>query len=318
MANSNILLGIGIGFLVVLWFLSYLGSGSYLREGFAAKTAGEATKATADIPGVQTAISRWGGQAEAPPKMGEIDLSGDLVDSVERPFVDKPIDSVDDYEYNLVFKNESDKALTMAQRNMLMAQYPMDWSGRPPSSAQFQAGLRESFQNATPTVPDDAKPYQNITGSAMQPPDTGAIEAEERKILMTYKPTFPPDPTAYDPADVDDLVKKIYKAKGLEPELKRRGDSNVYDIVSTRKIGEKVQFEDEVAAPASPAGTTQPVAVAGEGVARGPSMVADALAPDRFFEEGVKSTRTNKWDYTAWTPGLERMFSPTNPKSNWY
>jgi hypothetical protein len=318
MANSKLILGVGIGFLLILWALSYLGSGSYLREGFAT-TSGQATKAATDIPGVQTSITRWGAQADAPPK-ADIDLSGDLVDAVEKPFASTPIDSVDDYEYNLVFKNESDKALTKAQRDMLMAQYPMDWSGRPPSSAQFQAGLRESFQNASPTVPDDAKPYQSITGSAMQPPDTGAIEAEERKILMTYKPTFPPDPTAYDPEDVNDLVKKIYNAKGLEPEIKQRGDSNVYDIVSTRKVGEKVLFEDEVAgtAPVSAAGTTQPVAVAGEGVARGPSMVSDALAPDRFFEEGVRSTRTNKWDYSAWTPGLERMFSPTNPKSNWY
>ncbi len=306
MANPTVFLGIGIGFLVLLWVLSYFGSGSYLREGF-----------KKDVNSPQTPLSRWG--AEAPEKPAEPDITGDLAESIEKPYQETPINSVDDYEYNLVFKNESDKALTKAQRNMLMEQYPLDWSGRPPSSAQFQAGLRESFENATPNVPDDAKPYRSITGSAMMPPDTGATEAEERKILMTYKPTFPPDPTSYDPEDVYDVVKKVYAAKGLEPEVKRRGDSNVYDIVNTRKIGEKVPFEDEIpGAPVSAPGTAQPVAVAGEGVARGPSMVADALAPDRFFEEGVRSTRTNKWDYTAWTPGLERMFAPSDSKSNWY
>lgn len=306
MAMKEIGLGIAILLLVVLWGMSYFGSGSYLRENFQGAAA-----PTTDVSG-QTALSRWGAETRiAPP-------TPDVVDSAEPtevPYAEKPINSIDDYEYNLVFQNESDKALTKAQRDKLMAQYPMDWSGYPPSSAQFQAGLRESFENATPMVPDDAKPYKSITGSAMMPPDTGAVETEERKILMTYKPTFPPDPTGYDPADVNDLVKKIYAAKGLEPEIKRRGDSNVYDIVSTRKIGEKVVFEDEVAAaPAS----TGAVAVAGEGVTQAPSMVADALAPDRFFEEGVKSSRTNKWDYTAWTPGLERMFAPDAPRSNWY
>lgn len=309
MAMKEIGLGIIILLLIVLWGFSYLGSGSYLRENFQV-----AKPASAPEVSGQTAFSRWGAETRiAPPTPDVTDAEGE---AVEVPYAEKPINSIDDYEYNLVFQNESDKALTKAQRNKLMAQYPMDWSGYPPSSAQFQAGLRESFENASPTVPDDAKPYKSITGSAMMPPDTGAVEAEERKILMTYKPTFPPDPTSYDPDDVYDVVKKIYKAKGLEPEIKRRGDSNVYDIVNTRKIGEKVLFEDEVA-PAAPA-STGAVAVAGEGVAQGPSMVADALAPDRFFEEGVKSSRTNKWDYTAWTPGLERMFAPTESKSNWY
>jgi hypothetical protein len=307
MAATEIALGVAIFLLFVLWGLSYFGSGSYLRENFQGATA-----PTPDVSG-QTSLSRWGAEMRVEPPTPDVTAA----EETEVPYAEKPINSVDDYEYNLVFQNESDKALTKAQRDKLMAQYPMDWSGYPPSSAQFQAGLRESFQNATPMVPDDAKPYKSITGSAMQPPDTGATEAEERKILMTYKPTFPPDPTGYDPDDVYDVVKKIYAAKGLEPEIKRRGDTNIYDIVNTRKVGEKVLFEDEIAAPAAPA-STGAVAVAGEGVTQGPSMVADALAPDRFFEEGVKSSRTNKWDYTSWTPGLERMFAPTESKSNWY
>ncbi len=308
MAIKEIGLGIGILLLVVLWSMSYFGSGSYLRENFQGGAAAANAKP-------QTAVSRW--QSEE--KRVEPPASPDVTETeTEVPYAQKPIDSVDDYEYNLVFQNESDKALTKAQRDKLMAQYPMDWSGYPPSSSQFQAGLRESFQNATPMVPDDAKPYKSITGSAMQPPDVGAQEAEERKILMTYKPTFPPDPTSYDPEDVYDVVKKIYAAKGLEPEVKRRGDTNVYDIVGTRKIGEKVLFEDEVAAGAPAPTGTGAVEVAGEGITKAPSMVSDALAPDRFFEEGTKSTRTNKWDYTAWTPGLERMFAPSDAKRNWY
>lgn len=57
----------------------------------------------------------------------------------------------------MVFQNEGDRELSTALRNKLMSQYPMDWSTQPPSSAQFQAGLRESFENATPTVPEEPK-----------------------------------------------------------------------------------------------------------------------------------------------------------------
>lgn len=176
-------------------------------------------------------------------------------------------------------------------------------------------------------VPDDAKPYQAVSGDSMLPPDTGALEAEERKILMTYKPEFPPDPTAYDPADVEDLVKKIYAKRGLVPQLKKREGSNVYDIVGTTKIGEKVVFEDENAsgAPAS----QKAVAEAGEGVTQGPLAASEirggngnvagmSVARDRFFEESAGNVAGNKWDYTAWTPGLERAFAPSSPKRDWY
>jgi len=29
-------------------------------------------------------------------------------------------------------------------------------------------------------------------------------------------------------------------------------------------------------------------------------------------------TRSEKWDYTSWTPGLERSFAPTEPQTKWY
>jgi hypothetical protein len=89
-----------------------------------------------------------------------------------------------------------------------MSQRPMDWAGLPPSSSAFQAGLQESFQNAQPTVPDDAKPHKNISGDLMQPPDLSEIEMKEKKILQTYRPKFPPTPTSYDPRDANELIKE--------------------------------------------------------------------------------------------------------------
>jgi hypothetical protein len=303
--NKQILIGIAVGFLFLLWLMSYIGSGAYLRS--------EPFQAAVPAP---NSFQRWG--ASVAPETPPVETVLEADKEVELPYEERPINSVDDYEYSAIFTNESDRPLTKAQRDKLMSQYPMDWSGYPPSSAQFQAGLRESFENATGTVPDDAKPYRDVNGAAMIPPDTGAQEMEERKLLMTYKPTFPPDPTAYDPADVNDLVTKVYAAKGLVPEIKQRGTSNVYDIVSTRRVGEKVLFEDELAGATGAPASESAVAAAGEGVTKAPVAAADSAAnPDRFFE-GNGGANKNKWDYTAWTPGLERMFAPNNEKSNWY
>ena len=61
-------------------------------------------------------------------------------------------------------RTESDRELSKELKNKLMSQRPMEWAGLPPSSAQFQAGMRESFENATRTVPDNAQPYAAVSG----------------------------------------------------------------------------------------------------------------------------------------------------------
>ena len=189
----------------------------------------------------------------------------------------------------------------------------MDWSGYPPSSSQFQAGLRESFQNATPTVPDDAKPYDTVSGSNMQPPDMTAAQQEEKKILQTYKPKFPPTGTTYNPKDAEGLIKKLYDAKGVIPTVKHKEGTNVYEIVGTRRKDEKVVYEDEEAPVTEGANPS-----AGESTIAVPKAVDDqTFEPPSGGGVPVK-TNKNKWDYTAWTPGLERMFAPTNPQQNWY
>jgi hypothetical protein len=193
-----------------------------------------------------------------------------------------------------------------------MSQYPMHWTGYPPSSSQFQAGLRESFENAKPDVPDDAKPYQNVSGSTMSPPDTSAVEKDERKILQTYKPQFPPSATTYDPRDAHKLIKELYDAKGLIPQVKHKEGSNVYEIIGTRKKDAKILYEDEEA-PASNA----PTADAGEGTIQAPYAVNDTYSASKDEFYNMSSGKKNPWDYTSWTPGLQRMFAPTDPKVEW-
>lgn len=236
------------------------------------------------------------------------------------PYSTDPIKSVDDYEYTAVFQGEGDKALTKEKRDVLMSAYPMDWSTQPPSSELFQQGLaafKEQFENPAPQAKiNKDSPFREVDGSNMTPPDSSSEEAKEREILATYVPKKPGDLTTYDAADAQELITRIYSAKGLIADTKKTGD-NVFTVVGTRKVNEPVVYEpeDEKLAPTS----SGAVAAAGENTIDVPATVEQIQAVDPFFETTVRDkSRGDKWDYTSWTPGLERMFAPTQPKEKWY
>jgi hypothetical protein len=235
--------------------------------------------------------------------------------NLDAPYVKKAILDVDDYEYNMIFQNEGDREITKALQNKLQSQYPMDWSTQPPSSVHFQAGkkrLEESFANAPAPGKKGENPYKEISGDSMTPPDTSIQEMEERKILQTYKPKNVGDLSTYNLEDAQELIHKIYDAKGLIPEVSHR-DGNVYEIIGTRRKDEKIVYEDEEA-PAQQA----PVRAAGEATITVPPVAADVSAGlDPFFTPSA-STKLDRWDYTKFTPGLERMFAPTYPTVEWF
>lgn len=236
------------------------------------------------------------------------------------PYSTDPIKSVDDYEYTAVFQGEGDKALTKEKRDVLMSAYPMDWSTQPPSSELFQQGLaafKEQFENPAPQAKiNKGSPFREVDGSNMTPPDSSAEEAKEREILATYVPKKPGELTTYDAADAQELITRIYSAKGLVADTKKTGD-NVFTVVGTRKVNEPVVYEpeEEKLAPTS----SGAVAAVGENTIDVPTSVEQIQSVDPFFETTARDkSRDNKWDYTSWTPGLERMFAPTQPKEKWY
>lgn len=289
--------------LVVLggYLVFYIVSYGRMKESFQQLSSSTATFVPADRP-----LSR-GDTSVTVGETKEVPLT-----AVEVPYTQTPINDLGDYdELNTVYQNESDTPLSKALRDKLMSQYPMDWSGYPPSSSQFQAGLRESFENAKPTVPDDPKPFENISGDLMQPPDMSEMERKEKAILQTYKPKFPPNPTTYDSRDANEIIKQIYDLKGVIPDVRHKDGTNVYEIVGVRKKDEKVLFEDEAEV------TPGPNTSAMESTTRGPQAARDV-----FFDSGSSAVQTkdrsNKWNYTSWTPGLERMFAPTEPQQQWY
>lgn len=257
-------------------------------------------------------------------KPENVAAAGDLIEKrPEAPYIQTPINSVDDYEYNLIFQNEGDKEITRAEMNRLQSQYPLDWSSRPPNSAQFQQGVQElrtqqataiaaeGFQD-TATAATTLSPYKEMEAAALAPPDTSAAEMSERKILQTYKPNNITSLTSYDLDDAKTLISKIYDAKGLIPSIIQK-EPNVYEVIGTRRKDEKIIYEDEE----SPA-STGAVQTAGEATITVPPTAMDvAVGLDPFYSPNP-SSRTNRWDYTKWTPGLERTFAPTFATEKWY
>jgi hypothetical protein len=279
-----------IALIVVGYIFLYTSNKLYLREGF-----GEPINT---------------GELRKPCKKSNVILEQNL----DAPWVKRDILSVDDYEYNLIFQNEGDREMTKALQNKLQSQYPMDWSVQPPSSSQFQAGLKrlhESFQSPPAQTPG-VDPYKEITEEALTPEDTSKVAMEERKILQLYKPASTDSLKTYSLDDAQELIKKIYDAKGLIPEVIKK-DNNVFEIVGTRRKDEKIVYED----PEAPA-QRAPTASAGEATITVPAVATDVAAGlDPFFTPSP-STHIDKWDYNKFTPGLERMFAPTYPTVEWY
>jgi len=238
-----------------------------------------------------------------------------LEDNILKPYAQTPIQNVDDYEYSMIFKNEGDRAMTKKTRDFLMSQYPKDWSVQPPSSDLFQQGLQaynEGFEDA-PRPP--TKRYDSINGTTMTPPDKEAQERREQEILNTYVPKDPQSLTTYSADDAHVLIEKIYTAKGLKPTYKQTGD-NQFQIISTTPLDKVITYEDDPAAPLEAPTSQGPVAAAGE-----ETIVVPEIHPtgglDPFYTPG-EQTRDGRWNYTQFTPGLERMFAPTEPMSKWY
>ena len=113
-----------------------------------------------------------------------------------------------------------------------------------------------------------------------------------------------------------ELIKKIYDKKGEIPQVIKKKD-NVYEVIGTRKRDEKIVYEEtDGDAPAS----TEPSTLAGENVTMVPQPAVDKnSALDPFYEPTHGGgSRTGRWNYRQWTPGLERMFAPTEAKAEWH
>jgi hypothetical protein len=233
----------------------------------------------------------------------------------ELPYTMKAIDKLDEYEISDVYNNRGSKEASKKQISDAMTRYPMDWPSRGPDSQSFQEG-QAKFKNEMKNAPAPATNfYREVDGSDMKMPDTYEIDDEERKILQTYQPESSKGLLQYSVDDVKGLLHKLYDKKGLIPVVKKsKQGENIWEIVEVKEKNPKIVWEDEVAQNAE----REIMEQRGEEVIEVPYTASDVNAGlDPFFQKR-NSVRDGKYDYTQWTPGLERMFAPTYPLKSWF
>lgn len=235
----------------------------------------------------------------------------------EKPYLMNPIDDLDDYELSLIYQNQGSKTASRQQISDAMTRYPMDWSVQPPNSQYFQDN-QEAFQNKVTNELSNPAPtsfYREIDGSDMTPPDTAGQDAEERKILQTYKPECSKGLLEYSVDDVKGLLEKVYSKKGLIPVIeKSKQGQNIWEITELKEKDPHIVWEDELEKETE----RQKMEKRGEEVIEVPYTASDVAAGLDPFFQARNSVRDGKNDYYQWTPGLERMFAPTYPIKNWY
>jgi hypothetical protein len=236
-------------------------------------------------------------------------------DTTMYPYTTSPINSLDQYELEAVFDNEGDRELKQQQINQMTRRYPLDWTNYPPNASKFQSEQAKYIEgfSSDASAQNLEQPYKAIGDGNLVPPDTIGMEKEEKKILQTYKPRNANNLTTYDIDDAQTLIEKIYKPKGLMPKVMRK-EGNVFEVVGTRQINPKIEYEDALSfAPTS----SKPVQAAGEATIQVPPVASETAAGLDPFYEPTTATRSDRSDYTKWTPGLERMFAPTYPTTDW-
>jgi hypothetical protein len=240
-----------------------------------------------------------------------------IVSPPEKPYLMNPIDDLDDYEFSAIFQNQGSKEASRKQISDAMTRYPMDWSVQPPNSQYFQDNQAqfEKEQEDKAKNPPATGYYKEIDGTDMTPPDTQAMDDEEKKILQTYKPECSKGLLQYAVDDVRALVDKVYDKKGLIPIIeKSKQGNNVWEITEVKEKHPHIVWEDELQAETE----RQKMEKRGEEVIEVPYTATDVAAGLDPFFQARNSVRDGKYDYYKWTPGLERMFAPTYPIKNWY
>lgn len=235
----------------------------------------------------------------------------------EKPYLMNPIDSLDDYEVSLIFQNQGSKVDSRKQLSEAMTRYPLDWSVQPPNSQYFQENQAqfEKRKEEERNNPPDTSFYKEIDGSSMIPPDTLEMDEEEKKILQTYQPESSKGLLQYSVNDVKALLEKVYGRKGLIPviEKSKQGD-NVWEVTEVKEKDPHIVWQDDLEKQTERDKMRQ----RGEEIIEVPYTASDLAAGLDPFFQARNTVRDGKYDYTQWTPGLERMFTPTYPIKAWY
>lgn len=236
----------------------------------------------------------------------------------EMTYAKTPINKLDDYEYTRIFQNENSPRgnLSKTAVNSMMASHQRDWAKLPYNSEErtkreneFVSGLQDSAIRD----PKTGVFFKTVEGFAVNPPDTQARDEQEKKTLASYKVTPAEDLLKHNVEDVAALVKKMYADDpDWEPVVEKVNDSEFRITELRPKLRfEKYAGEEEETIERAKEGGKIQAGVTVEGGRQDPYFDKQGVIDygnDRFWEYK---------DFKKWTPGLERMFSPTLDTTNW-
>jgi hypothetical protein len=246
-----------------------------------------------------------------------------MEDDSARPYDTRPIMSVTDYddtgdstpnplpyddpvrkalEMDIIAANRAEKSSAIRRNRLNAIQYK---TSRLPPDSQVRVQDEVNWV-ATPAVLEG---FSTIEATAFNPPDKDAIESKERQFLATYVPKTSADLNTYSIEDADTLIKKIYKERKQVPSYRKREEDGVYEVYEVKDENPVIVWEDEVASATTVGMPHNEVKV--------PVIPDQSTLIDPYFEPMGRG-KLNRADYTVFTPGLERMFAPTNPTTNWY
>jgi len=244
---------------------------------------------------------------------------------VDRPWDQTPINSVEDYDRTNVYENERDSrhgAMSTAVINDLSNKYKMDWAQLPFNSeakaAQEDAFVAGRLENVY-REPKSGTFFKNMMGDGLFPPNTDEREQNERRILNSYKaPQVAKNEEEEETSMIGRLVKKLFASdKEYEPVVEKSG-ANKWEITELIPKPRKETWAD------ADNGTSIDSAVRAGWIPQNPSMqIFDHGTSDpAFYRAGVADNDNGRFwnykDFNKFTPGLERMFSPTNATREWY
>lgn len=216
--------------------------------------------------------------------------------------------AVDEYELSAVFQNQGSREASQQQINDAMTRYPIDWSVQGPNSQHFQENLVQYTKESS--YANQPAPFMD---QGTEAPVPESMEEEERKILQTYQPLSSKGLLEYSIDDVKHLLEKVYDKKGLIPVInKSKQGENVWEVTEVKEKNPKIVWEDDAHDQ-----TQQAMRVRGEETIEVPYPASDMAAGMNPFSNPRKRVGNNRHENQQWTPGVDRMFSPTYPIPEW-
>jgi hypothetical protein len=231
-----------------------------------------------------------------------------------------PINKLDDYEYTRVFQSE--KAARMAAGpTPPITSHILDWA-KLPFNSEERAAAEDSFITGRMEGgfrdPKSGVFFNLAESKEVLPPDVEAAKQREQRVLSSYQPTAISKHIVDSETEaVGKLVHDVYASDPAWEPVITKVDENKYEVTELRPKPRMEKYEDSQAIS---------LATAEErGIAMPPPTldIHDRLQDDPYFDKSGVGDRNNSryWNYNdfkQWTPGLERMFAPTDSNREWH